>query len=158
MPLLIYSELACISYFDLLKLNSLDLSDSVHVLVIHVVNIVRGAGCEDDDSLQNRNDKLRVQACLKEGVHLVLFDQLFKLIVLYHLASAARGMVPHVLQLHQHNPIPHSTQSDNEAKESDAGAIVGVNEVCCANVARVIFDIILIHEVRLRVIDERPLK
>ena len=56
----VQSEVFSMRNFQLIKLDRSRLKYSIHVGIIHVVNLVRGTGGQNGDSLQNCDDELRV--------------------------------------------------------------------------------------------------
>ena len=76
---LVQLELARVLDFDLLQLDRCGLLDPVHVLVVHVVDLVGGAGCENQHAFQDRDDELSIETSLQKSVHLRLFHDLVEL-------------------------------------------------------------------------------
>ena len=65
-----------------------------------MVDLVTGAGCQDDNAFQNRDDKLCVQTRLQEGVKSCLLHDLLKLVKLHLLTQSTSEPHPHVVELY----------------------------------------------------------
>ena len=124
--------------FDLIHLNGLSLLDLVHVLVVHVVNLVGRACSKDEDSLEDGDDKLRVQGRLQEGVHLRLLDKLLELVKLYHFVSSAGQVVPDVGEFGSDDLVSDAANRDKQAEQGQQKASKMINVPCASNITAII--------------------
>lgn len=154
-PALVQLELARVFDLDLLQLYRRGLLYSVHVLIVHMIYLVRGAGCKDQHTFQDRYDKLSIETSLQECVHLGLLDNLVELNVSDALMPSTREGVADVFYLSEDNPITHSTDAHKEAEKS-YDAQVPMRYVKSLTTVEMRVGIIVKH--RLRVENERTFK
>ena len=64
-----------------------------------MVDLVRGAGCQDHNTLEDGDDQLSIQTCLEESVQLRLLHYLFELIELDLFGQSARHSHPQIVEL-----------------------------------------------------------
>ena len=116
---LVEHEVLRVWNLHLVKLDSRSLQHSVHVRILHMVDLVGGLGGQDCDSFQNRDDQLRVQTSLQESVESGLLYQFLKLIKLHTLLPPAGPWHPNVVQFDPQKSISHPAHRHDEPEEAD---------------------------------------
>ena len=120
-----------------------------------MVDLVGRACCQYSDAFENCDHKFRVQTCLQEGIKRSLLDNLIEFVKLDLFTDSTRNPHPQIVHLGPQQPITHSRDSYEEAKETDEPGIPMMDEACAAFVS--IF-IIIVSIGWLGQIADRPRK
>ena len=76
------------------QVNRGSLLNSIHVSIVHMVDLVGRACCQYSDAFENCDHKFRVQTCLQEGIKRSLLDNLIEFVKLDLFTDSTRNPHP----------------------------------------------------------------